>query len=121
MQAAKLVPRHWAKPCFGQSAELLIPLAAGGEVIVEHPQNERPVHFLKRLSQLLKVPQKVAFDAPASSHAEQLEQIEHLAWVDLHRSGGQQQQAPRLSHNPGRFSEPRSNSSKRLGRNRSVF
>ena len=96
MQTTNLVPGHGAKAVFGHSAELLIPFAARCEMIVEHCQHERPIDFLKRLAQLVEVSEEVAFDAPASAHAQELEQVEHLARVDLHRSRGQEQQTPRL-------------------------
>jgi len=96
-QSADLVPGHRTNALLGHAAEGILPLAAGGEVVVEHPQDERPVDALKGLPQLLEVPEEVAFDAPAAPHSKELQQIEDLYGVHLHGRGGQEQQAPGLA------------------------
>ena len=96
MQPANLIPRHGAEAFFGHSAELLVPFAASRKMIVEHPQHERPIDILERLTKFVEVSQEIALDSPATTHAQQLEQVEHFSWIDLHGSGGQKQQSPRL-------------------------
>ena len=73
VQAANLVPRDRPQPLLGHTAEPLVPLAASGEMVVQHREHEWPIDILERLPQFVEIPQEVAFDAPAPSHAQQLE------------------------------------------------
>src|SRR5262245_22542018 len=92
MQTTNLVPGYGAEAVFSDSTEFLIPFASRCEMIVEHRQHKRPVDVLERLSQLVEVSEEVAFNSPSSAHAQELEQVENLSRVDLHRSSGQEQQ-----------------------------